>query len=54
MVPIVWSNSNMITAPARIGIASSARIAVMNSDQIESGMRNSVIPGARILITVVM
>ncbi len=44
----------MIAAPARIGTASSARIAVMNSDQMDSGMRNSVIPGARMLTTVVM
>jgi hypothetical protein len=29
-------------------------MAVMNSDQITSGMRNSVMPGARMLTMVVM
>ena len=48
------SNSSMASAEVRTGSASRRRIATMNSDQITSGMRNRVIPGARILMTVVM
>jgi len=53
-VPMVWSNSSMIAPPARMGIASSTRIAVMNRAQMLKGKRNQVMPGARILMTVVM
>ena len=44
----------MIAAPERMGMASSTRIAVMKSDQIDSGILNQVIPGARRFTTVVM
>jgi hypothetical protein len=44
----------MISAPVRIGIASSIRIAVMKSAHVGSGMRNQVMPGARMLMIVVM
>jgi hypothetical protein len=54
VVPIVWSNSSMISAAVRTGMARSPRIAVMNRDHVARGRRNQVIPGARILITVVM
>jgi len=42
----------MISAPARIGIANRIRMAVIKRAHVESGIRNQVIPGARILITV--
>jgi hypothetical protein len=45
---------SMIPAAESTGMASSARMAVMNSDQIVSGMRIQVMPGARMLIVVVM
>ncbi len=44
----------MIAAPDSTGRARSPRIAVMNSDHTESGRRNHVIPGARLLMIVVM
>ena len=44
----------MIAAPDRIGMASSTKMAVTKSAQMESGNRNHVMPGARRLTTVVM
>ncbi len=51
---MIWSNSSMIAAPDSTGSARRPRIAVMNRDQIESGMRNHVMPGAGLLMIVVM
>ncbi len=53
-VPKLRSVSSMVSAPASTGIASSSRIAVMNSPHTNSGMRCMVMPGARILMMVVM
>src|SRR5919201_566267 len=53
-MPSVRSKSSMATAEVSTGSASSSRIAVMNNDQMTSGMRNSVMPGARMLMIVVM
>lgn len=44
----------MNPAAVRTGNANACRIAVMNMAQIVSGMRNNVMPGARILMIVVM
>ena len=44
----------MPSAAVSTGSASSSRIAVMNSDQIVSGRRKNVMPGARMLMMVVM
>ena len=44
----------MTSAAVSTGSASSSRIAVMKSAQIVSGMRNNVMPGARMLTIVVM
>ena len=44
----------MIKPPVRIGMASKTSHEVMNSAQVGSGMRNQVMPGALMLITVVM
>jgi len=44
----------MAAAEVSTGSASRRRIAVMKSDQTTSGIRKSVIPGARMLMTVVM
>src|SRR5207302_3423671 len=51
---MIWSNSSMIAAPESTGSASRPRMAVMNSDHTDSGMRNQVMPGARLLMIVVM
>ena len=48
------SVSNMVMAPASTGRASSSRNAVTRIDQTNSGMRCSVMPGARMLKIVVM
>ena len=53
-VPIAWSNINMIAAPCSTGSANTPRMAVMNSAQTDSGIRNQVMPGARWLMIVVM
>ena len=44
----------MVSVPASTGIASRIRNAVIRIDQTNSGIRNIVIPGARMLKTVVM
>ena len=49
-VPAMRSKSSMPSAAVSTGSASSSRMAVMNSAQIVSGMRNSVMPGARMLM----
>ena len=54
VVPIVWSSSCMIRATVSTGRANACRMAVMNMAQIVIGMRNIVMPGARILMIVVM
>ena len=54
LVPSVRSKSSMAAADVSTGSASRSRMAVMNSDQTTSGSRNSVIPGHRMLTTVVM
>ena len=53
-VPI--SRSVIIMKPAAVntGKANACKIAVMNMAQIVNGMRNNVIPGARMLMIVVM
>ena len=43
----------MEPAAVRTGKANACKIAVMNIDQIVSGIRNNVIPGARMLMIVV-
>ena len=48
------SKSSIPSAAVSTGSASSSRMAVMKSDQMVSGMRNHVMPGARMLTTVVM
>ena len=54
VVPSVRSKSSMISAAESTGSASSSRIAVMKSAQTVSGSRKNVIPGARMLMIVVM
>ncbi len=54
VVPKLRSVSSMVSAPARTGTASSSRIAVTSIDHTNSGMRCSVMPGARMLRMVVM
>ena len=44
----------MVMAPARTGSDSSSRKAVTSTDHTNSGMRCSVMPGARMLKIVVM
>ena len=46
--------SSRIAAPDSTGMASNTRQAVTKSAQMLSGSRNQFIPGARMLITVVM
>ena len=53
-MPPMRSKSSMPSAAVSTGSASSRRMAVMNSAQIVSGMRNQVMPGARMLMIVVM
>jgi len=48
------SVSNIVIAPAKTGKDNSNKIAVINTDQTNSGIRSIVIPAARILITVVI
>ena len=47
LVPSVLSSSSMTRLEAKAGVAQSTIIAVMNSAQIDIGMRKKVIPGAR-------
>ena len=54
VVPSTRSKSSMIIAPESTGSASSSRIAVMKSAHVVSGIRKNVIPGARMLMIVVM
>ena len=54
---MVWklrSVSSMVSAPASTGSASSSRNAVISTDHGNSGMRNIVMPGARMLTIVAM
>ncbi len=44
----------MVSVPASTGMASSIRNAVIRIDHTNSGIRSSVMPGARMLKTVVM
>ena len=48
------SVSSIVSAPARTGSASNRRNAVISTDQTNSGMRNIVMPGARMLKIVAM
>ena len=54
MVPKLRSVSSMVMAPASTGSASSSRKAVTSTDQANSGILCSVMPGARMLKMVVM
>jgi len=45
---------SIVIAPARTGNDSRSRITVIKTDQINRGSRSNRIPGARMLITVVM
>jgi hypothetical protein len=53
-VPKLRSVRSIVMAPARTGSASSSRNAVTRIDQANSGMRCSVMPGARMFRMVVM
>ena len=53
-MPSTRSKSSMIIAPESTGSASSSRIAVMKSAHTVSGSRKNVMPGARMLMIVVM
>ena len=53
-VPNMRSKTIMASAEVSTGRASSNRMATMNRDQTVSGMRNRVMPGARMLMMVVM
>jgi hypothetical protein len=48
------SVSNIVIAPASTGNDSSSRMAVKKTDHTNKGVRSHVIPGDRILITVVI
>ena len=52
--PMVLSRSCRIRATVSTGRAMACRMAVMNMAQMLSGMRNSVMPGVRRLMIVVM
>ena len=54
---MVWklrSVSSIVSAPASTGSASRSRNAVTSTDHTNSGMRNMVMPGARMLKIVAM
>ena len=51
---MVLSSSCRIRATVSTGRANAWRMAVMNMAQMVIGMRNSVMPGARMLMMVVM
>jgi len=53
-VLIFRSVSNIVMAPAKTGSDRSSKIAVINTDQTNKGVRSQVIPVVRILIIVVM
>ena len=53
-MPKNLSVSSIVTAPASTGIAAMSRNAVMSQVQTNSGMRSSVISGARMLRMVTM
>ena len=53
-VPNCRSASSIISAPDSTGNASRTMKAVMNRFQVSIGMRNRVIPGVRIIVTVVI
>jgi hypothetical protein len=46
--------SNIVIAPANTGKDNNSNRAVITTDQTNSGIRSKVIPGDRILITVVI
>lgn len=46
------SVSNMVMAPAKTGSDNKSKIAVMNTDQTNKGIRSKYIPLDRMLITV--
>ena len=48
------SVSNMVNAPASTGSASRSRKAVIKTDHGNNGIRNIVMPGARMLMIVAM
>lgn len=48
------SVSSIVIAPARTGKDSKRRIVVINTDHTNKLSRSQIIPGARMLITVVM
>jgi len=48
------SVNNIVIAPASTGRERSSKIVVINTDQTKRLSRSQIIPGARILITVVM
>src|SRR5690606_9077230 len=54
LVPKNWSVSSIVTAPARTGIASSIRYAVISHVQTNIGIFISDMPGARMFSTVTM
>jgi len=54
VVLILRSVSNIVIAPARTGRDRRSNIVVKRIDQTKSGVRSIVIPGARILIIVVI
>ena len=54
LVPKWRSVRSIVTAPASTGITAIRRYAVMSHVHTKSGMRMSVIPGARMLRMVVM
>ena len=54
MVPKLRSVSSIVMAPARTGSDSTSRKAVTSTDQANSGILCSVMPGARMLKMVVM
>ena len=54
LVPQFRSMNSSAPAALSTGTASSSRIAVMKSDHTVMGIRNIVMPGARMLMTVVM
>ncbi len=53
-VPAMRSKSSMPSAAVRTGSASNSSTAVTKRDQMTSGSRNHVMPGARMLMMVVM
>ncbi len=54
VVPAMRSISTITSAPAKNWVSSRLRIEVQNADQTKIGRRPHVMPGARIVHTVVM